>query len=199
MKTSEAVNEIAKALCAAQGEMDNAQKNMTNTHFKNTYADLSEVLNAVRPALSKAGIAFVQMTAIEGDAMVLHTRLIHTSGQWLESVHPIAKLPATPQQIGAGETYARRYSLAAICGIGQEDDDLGDGKKAAPAGAAAIPQKTRESLIADGTQCAKFSLAALESWWKTKLTTTERELVTMATLAELKEVAIGSEQQEAVQ
>ena len=168
MNTSENINEIAKALSTAQAEMGNAQKNMTNTHFKNSYADLSEVINAVRPALSKAGIAFVQMTAIDGDAMVLHTRLIHTSGQWLESVHPIAKLPANAQAIGAGETYARRYSLAAICGIGQEDDDLADGKSA-PVPPALVDQvaiaksaNIRDMLIA-ALHNAK-TIAELEEW-----------------------------------
>ena len=139
MNTSEQINEIAMALAKAQGEMENATKNAKNPHFKNEYADLAEVLATVRPVLSKHGIAIAQMTGIEGNAMVLHTRLIHTSGQWLESVHPIAQLPERPQVIGANETYARRYSLAAMCGIGQADDDLGDGKNAAQA--AAPPRK----------------------------------------------------------
>jgi hypothetical protein len=190
MNTSEQINEIATALAKAQGEVENATKNAKNPHFKNDYADLAEVLATVRPVLSKHGIAVVQMTAIEGDAMVLHTRLIHTSGQWLESVHPVSKLPERPQTIGANETYARRYSLAAICGIAQADDDLGDGKKAAPASAPApVDQEARRKmLIANGEQAAAFSMEALETWWKKNLSQADRDLVTMATLADLKKL-----------
>lgn len=190
MNTSEQINEIATALAKAQGELQNAAKNATNGHFKNDYADLGEVLGTVRPVLSKHGIALVQMTSIEGGAMLLHTRLIHTSGQWLESVHPVAQLPARAQEIGANETYARRYSLAAICGIAQADDDLGDGKKAAPASAPApVDQEARRKmLIANGEQAAAFSMEALESWWKRNLSQADRDLVTMETLADLKKL-----------
>ena len=59
--------------------------------------------------------------------------LLHESGQWLKSLFHIENvivknkegvpISNSLQQFGAGLTYARRYSLAAIVGLAQEDDD----------------------------------------------------------------------------
>jgi hypothetical protein len=64
--------------------------------------------------------------------------LCHESGEFISSVcsSPVSKQDA--QGIGSAITYLRRYSLAAMCGIAQEDDD---GHQAvAPA-----PQQQRQS------------------------------------------------------
>ena len=38
------INELAKALVAAQSEVENSSKSSTNPHFKSKYSDLAEVL-----------------------------------------------------------------------------------------------------------------------------------------------------------
>jgi hypothetical protein len=68
--------------------------------------------------LSANGLAFVQ-TISDG---VLHTRLLHTSGQWIASEHPLP-MSGKPQEIGSALTYARRYSLSALLGIAADEDD----------------------------------------------------------------------------
>jgi len=118
MKTSEQISELAAALAAAQGMMENAIMNRTNPHFKTKYADLAAVLNAARKPLSANGLAVVQTI---GDG-VLHTRLLHTSGQWIASEHPLP-MSGRPQEIGSALTYARRYSLSALIGIAADEDD----------------------------------------------------------------------------
>jgi hypothetical protein len=121
VNTSEQINEIAKALAAAQGEMKNAFLNKVNPHFKSKYADLAGIRDAVTPALSKHGIAVVQGTEMDGERLVVTTRLVHASGQWFESRFPIAI--DKPQAMGSSYTYAKRYSLAAICNIAADEDD----------------------------------------------------------------------------
>jgi len=118
MNTSEQISELAAALAAAQGMMENAVMNRTNPHFKSRYADLAAIINAARKPLSTNGLAFVQ-TIGEG---VLHTRLLHTSGQWIASEHPLP-MSGKPQEIGSALTYARRYSLSALIGIAADEDD----------------------------------------------------------------------------
>ena len=118
MNTSEQISELAAALAAAQGMMQNAIMNRTNPHFKTKYADLSSVLNAARKPLSANGLAIVQTI---GDG-ILHTRLLHTSGQWIASEHPLP-MSGKPQEIGSALTYARRYSLSALIGIAADEDD----------------------------------------------------------------------------
>lgn len=118
MTTSEHVNEIAAALAKAQGAMKNAALNKVNPHFKSKYADLAGIRDTVTPALTAQGIAVVQVL-VEGAVV---TRLLHSSGQWIESACPIPT-GQTMQAMGSAITYARRYSLSAICNIAADEDD----------------------------------------------------------------------------
>ena len=118
MKTSEQISKLAAALAAAQGMMENAVMNRVNPHFKSKYADLAAIFDAARKPLSANGLAIVQTI---GDG-VLHTRLLHTSGQWIASEHPLP-MSGRPQEIGSALTYARRYSLSALIGIAADEDD----------------------------------------------------------------------------
>lgn len=120
---SEQINELAAALAKAQGDMKNAALNRTNPHFKSRYADLAAIRDAVIPALTKHGLALVQYTDWTADGLTLRTRLTHASGQWIESTYPLPVVLDKPQAMGSALTYARRYSMAAMCGISAEEDD----------------------------------------------------------------------------
>ncbi len=124
MKTSEQIDKIAPALVKAQAAILFAKKDTTNPHFKSTFAGLPSVIDAVKPALNENGIAFIQTPSPSDDGRLhLTTRLLHVSGQWIEdtAVCPLPK--ADPQGFGSASTYLRRYSLAAITGLYQDDDD----------------------------------------------------------------------------
>ena len=43
MKSSEAINELANALCNAQSQMGGAVKDSANPFFKSSYADLTSL------------------------------------------------------------------------------------------------------------------------------------------------------------
>lgn len=122
---SDQINEIAKALAAAQSEMKAAKKDAKNPFFKSDYATLESVSDACLHVLNKHGIAVTQTTAhFESSPSVsLETTLIHSSGQWIGSVYPVHPTKNDPQSLGSAMTYARRYSLAAIAGVVVSDDD----------------------------------------------------------------------------
>jgi len=115
---------IASALVKAQLEMITPKKGSVNPFFKNKYADLNDVLAAVVPALNNNGIVLLQpLVNIDGKNFV-KTVLMHESGEIFESLAEIfCKNTNDAQAYGSGVTYARRYSLSSICGIGSEDDD----------------------------------------------------------------------------
>ena len=134
MKTSEKIDQIAPALLAAQKEINNASKDAKNPHFRSSYASLGSVIEAVKEPLNKHGISIIQSlsswSASDGQSggnnaggLFLRSRLLHTSGQWIEdcAYTPLSK--ADPQGVGSATTYLRRYSLAALLCITQEDDD----------------------------------------------------------------------------
>ena len=48
MKSSDAINELANALCNAQSQMGGAVKDSANPFFKSSYADLTSVIKAIK-------------------------------------------------------------------------------------------------------------------------------------------------------
>ena len=109
MITSESITKIAPALLTAQRAITFAVKDAKNPQFKSTYADLSSVIDAVKPALNEAGIIFLQMPApSDRDSIALTTRLIHESGEWIESTATCPLQKHDPQGYGSACTYLKR-------------------------------------------------------------------------------------------
>lgn len=123
MKQSETIIELSKAMAKAQDEMGGAVKNSNNPFFKSSYADLTSVIKAIKEPFANNGLSFVQFP-INGDHSIgVVTRLMHESGEWLESEYILPLVKNDPQSAGSAITYARRYSLASMCGIPAVDDD----------------------------------------------------------------------------
>lgn len=123
MNTEHATPELFAAISKAQAEVENATKGSTNPHFKSKYADLAEVLNTVRPTFAKHGLSLLQSTAFEGSLVSVTTVVAHESGGHVSSVASCVPAKSDAQGIGAATTYLRRYGLAAMTGVAQEDDD----------------------------------------------------------------------------
>ncbi len=118
----EPCKELIAALIKAQSEMKPAALNKINPHFQSKYADLASIREATVGPLNDNGLAICQGTRMNGGDIVLWTRLLHTSGQLIESEYPIP-LDA-PQKMGISITYARRYCWSAMCGmVADEDQD----------------------------------------------------------------------------
>ena len=123
------IGEIAAALSVAQAEINPAEKNATNPHLKNKYANISAIYDAVREVLPKHGLCVVQtMLPTDGTRAHVRTTLAHKSGQWFasECVMPLDRQGGA-QGMGSAITYARRYSLSAILGVVADEDDDGNG------------------------------------------------------------------------
>ena len=125
---SAVIDKLAAALVAAQGEMTNPPKTKTvyAGQKKYSFAPLPEIIDAVRPVLTKHGLAVSQLVR----EMWLETRLIHTSGQWIGATYSLPRI-ADSQAMGSAITYGRRYSLCALLGIAGEDDEDGEAATAA--------------------------------------------------------------------
>ena len=123
MKTSNEINEIAKALCLAQSEMSGATKQSTNPFYKSNYSDLASVMQAISLPFSAHGLSFVQGAEANEQRVSVTTRIIHTSGQWLEATTELPPTKADAQGWGSAITYAKRYGLQALCGVPSVDDD----------------------------------------------------------------------------
>ena len=123
MELSNANAPLFAALAKAQAEVENAIKGNVNPHFKSRYADLAEVLNTVRPTFARHGLSILQSTAFDGINVSVTTTLAHAEGGWVSSCASCVPARVDAQGIGAATTYLRRYALAAMAGVAQEDDD----------------------------------------------------------------------------
>jgi hypothetical protein len=123
MTRSDTIAKLLPALIKARSEMTKVVKDSTTPHFKSKYADLAGCLEACEPALGKYGLAVLQTTRWSEGVLTLDTVLAHDSGEWIASEYPVLCTYTRPQEIGAGLTYARRYSYLAITGRAPEDDD----------------------------------------------------------------------------
>ena len=150
MRHSESQAEIGPALVNALALLNNPAKTATNPFFKSLYAPLPATLDGVRPVLAEHGLALMQSAESVDGRPAIVTRLVHTSGEWIES-SPFALKPQKddPQGFGGAITYARRYSLEAFLGISGDTDDDGhyasQPKRGASRKANAGPAKARDS------------------------------------------------------
>jgi hypothetical protein len=123
MNRSDTINELAAALAKAQGAIQPALKQSENPYFKSSYADLASVWRACRDALSKNGLAVVQLVRVVDKTVEVETLLTHASGQWIAETLKLPVAKPDIQGTGSAITYTRRYALAAMVGVAPEEDD----------------------------------------------------------------------------
>ncbi|MGL4544355.1 MAG: ERF family protein [Plesiomonas sp.] len=132
------VDKIFPAVVALQSEINNPKKSKQGHGYK--YAELSQIIELSREPLANNGLAVTQYCATVDGQSHLVTQMIHSSGQWIRGFYPLEKAGMRAvndaQQMGAAMTYARRYNLAAMLGVAQEDDD-----------AASVPAQRKQQQI----------------------------------------------------
>ena len=125
---SDTIGALAAALAKAQGSLNAALKDSKNPHLKNKYADLASIWNAAREPLAANELAVIQTTERDEGGQHLVTTLAHSSGEWIRGQLTIGTDGANKgvnlnQALGSSISYMRRYALAAIVGVIQDDDD----------------------------------------------------------------------------
>ena len=129
MQTSAEVAELFAALAMAQGRYTDVVKDKKakiesqKGSYGYPYADIAGYIEAIRPALTEAKLAVIQAPAVEHGSATVTTRIVHASGQWVETELSMPIGQQTPQAVGSAITYARRYSLVAMLCLAAEDDD----------------------------------------------------------------------------
>ena len=122
-----------------------------NPHFRSRYATLTAVWDACRKPLSDNGLAVVQAFRVDENGMLLLvTKLVHTSGEWMVSEYPVTPQKNDPQGFGSAVTYARRYTLSSLVGVVADDDDDGN----AASGQQAARQTEQRQTNGNGAKAA---------------------------------------------
>lgn len=166
MNWSEHRDKISAALVAFHGEVTNPPKNAVNPHFRSRYTSLDCVLDHLRPIAAKHGLAFTQAVESAPDGVAITTTVVHTSGQWRESVSVYTPDKAGVQAAGSAITYGRRYDLLAAAGVAGDPDD--DGESATDHAPSARTEQLRDAIpprdkpAPAGVDLAKFTLPKMQ-------------------------------------
>lgn len=143
---------IHEAFIEAYAQMPDPRTNAENPAFKRggkpmRYADLEAFLDVAKPILTACGFALIQTPINDEDERVgVHTWLLYKTGETMDFgsfTVPLTK--PDPQGAGAALTYCRRYAVASIFGLAQEDDD---------ANSASVTRAQSKSQPQAGTQKA---------------------------------------------
>lgn len=146
---SEKIEEVVKALIAAQKNIGTLTKNkqVKGKGFSWEYADLAAVIEAIKEPLNENNVLLTQAVNVNGEGVaIVETQLIHESGQWIGSRTPVfCNRPNDAQAFGTGVSYAKRYALMALLGLPTEDDN---GEAASKKKKATVPKPTDEEQAA---------------------------------------------------
>lgn len=169
MTTSESIKQLATALVGFHKEVGKVAKDAANPFFKSKYAPLSSILDAIDGPLVNNGLSVVQFPEGENG---LTTRLVHTSGEWMEATYSMKPAKDDPQGRGSAITYQRRYAVGAVLSLNIDEDDDGNkasGRNGQPqpqfrqAAPAPAPEVKGRELLAEGTPAFNKALAAIKA------------------------------------
>lgn len=139
-----------EAFAAAQAEFGPIIKSTKGA--RGNYAPLDSVLEAVRPIINKHALALTQATFVSDGTLFVRSSIVHTpTGEHHDAEYPAGLFTLQHQQLGAGVTYARRYSLLSLLGVFPENED-DDGEKAGAAG----PPPRRTNVVTNPTTGKKI-------------------------------------------
>jgi ERF superfamily len=126
MENAENIKQMYSKLAKAKKEFLPIVKNIQGYGYK--YANLNESINSIKDALLDNQLDFRQR--IKDNKLI--TELIDFETGYIEEliivdiIQPVMNKTNELQQLGAGITYLRRYSLLTGLGLATEDDDAQD-------------------------------------------------------------------------
>ena len=125
MQTSEVTEQILGALISLQAELKPVVRSKvvkvktTKGNYEFKYAPLDAITEYIIPVLQKHGLAFLQAV----DDGLIATRIIHKSGQWIESTVRITPAKNDIKTIESYTNFMKRLAYGSIVGIISEGDD----------------------------------------------------------------------------
>jgi len=141
MRTSDSITNLANALAKMQPELGTISKSGENKFDKYTYATLEDYIKGTRDIMSKHGFFMVASVekldqlsdrstrngGIEHAVQIsLTVRLIHQSGEWLETNCIGEGQDRADKAVYKAITGARKYAIASLLGLATSDDPEAD-------------------------------------------------------------------------
>jgi len=126
------MSKLLEALENAKQNFKTLEKSGKNNFFKtqngvHTYSTLEDIFKSCKDALYENKLSLHYTLSFEDNIQYLITTLTHIDTN--ESIHSksaIGTVQSTPQQIGSGITYFRRYHIQAMLNLEADFDDDGN-------------------------------------------------------------------------
>ncbi|MFO1546579.1 ERF family protein [Lactiplantibacillus plantarum] len=117
-----------KGLATFHQQVEPPSKNGYVKYQDYHYVKLEDLINSINKGLKDTGLAWLQDTKTEENAVSVRTIILHEDGYIYESSWVTINTSGKAQDIGSAMTYAKRYSLGTAFGVSSESDD--DGQQA---------------------------------------------------------------------
>lgn len=129
-ETSKEVDKIFPALVEFHKKVESIKMTAVNPFFSSKYASLPDILSNVNPILAENDLFIMQIpTNANDEEMKVHTRIIHSSGQYVKADSVSLRKAKDSQQIVAFSTYMRRAALSSLLSLCFDFDDDGNSLK----------------------------------------------------------------------
>lgn len=161
---------VYTALAAAQAEMGPLIKGANNPHFKSKYADLADLVTAVRGPLNRHGMAFFHQIIRTEGLQDMRTILMHGESETsIVCDVPLIVAKNDMQGMKSATTYAKRIGLESVSGVAPEDDDGNAAVKSAPRTVTPdqfikLRDKAEEAGVPAEKICAAYSAPSFEQF-----------------------------------
>jgi len=128
---SEKIDLLCEALSKAQGKFPVIATNRDNNFSMfRQYADLDQMAHAVRAPLEENGLSVIFQEMLEDEKVILSTKLLHSSAQFIETRTRIVPSKNDIQTINSHMKAKKRNSFMNILNLTIQDDlDDDDGEK----------------------------------------------------------------------
>lgn len=143
-ETSKEVDKIFPALVNFHKGIESIKMTGVNPFFSSKYANLQDILSNVNPVLAENDLFIMQIPTNKGnDEMVVHTRIMHSSGQYVKADTVSVRKAKEAQQIIGFSTYMRRAAISSLLSLCFDIDD--DGNSISPENTSKIQTTTTET------------------------------------------------------
>ena len=126
------MSKLLEALENAKQNFNTLEKSGKNNFFKtqngvHTYSTLEDIFKSCKDALYKNNLSLHYTLNFEDNIQYLTTTITHIdTDESINSKSAIGTIQSTPQQIGSGITYFRRYHIQSMLNLEADFDDDGN-------------------------------------------------------------------------
>jgi hypothetical protein len=126
------MSKLLEALENAKQNFNTLEKSGKNAFFKtqngvHTYSTLEDIFKSCKDALYENKLSLHYTLNFEDNIQYLTTTITHVdTDESINSKSAIGTIQSTPQQIGSGITYFRRYHIQSMLNLEADFDDDGN-------------------------------------------------------------------------